>query len=58
MIVSDRNGVKESARDSKNERLMAALAEVWILLTVIVFLVVRVLGSNSAKHLIDAVKGR
>jgi len=58
MIVSDRNGVKESARDSKNERLIAALAEVWILLTVIVFLAVRILGSNSVKHLIDAVKGR
>jgi len=58
MIVSDRNGVKEPARDSKNERLIAALAEVWILLTVIVFLAVRILGSNSVKHLIDAVKGR
>ena len=56
--MSDRNGAKESARDSKNERLMAALAEVWILLTVIVFLAVRILGSNSAKHVIDAVKGR
>jgi hypothetical protein len=56
--MSDRNGVKESARNLKNQRLMAALAEVWIFLIVIVFLVIRVLGSNSAKHLIDAVKGR
>ena len=58
MIVSDRNGVKKSGRDSKNQKLTAALAEVWILLTVIAFLAVRILGSNSAKHLIDAVKGR
>jgi len=34
------------------------IAEIWIFATIATFIVVRVVGSNSAKHILHVIQGR
>jgi hypothetical protein len=50
--------VPETGKDSLSRRLLPIFAEAWIFATVVVFIVVRVLGSDTAKHLVHSLMGR
>jgi len=51
--VIDRDDLREGSDSPFTKKWFAVIAEVWIFATILIFVVVRVLGSHSASQIIQ-----